>query len=546
MDKDSKDDDDEDYKIDMILKRILPERKALDKMTTLSLIESASNLAALYTYEWQQDGQKRWSNRKLPLVKYCDNISLKPIHQIKQMNSYWQTILSPTIDSNITTSNPLEAREPFIIYIYNAYYDNRSGRSEVKILTACDQQVVVERLKFGCLLWFDDQKAPVIGNITEVYTIWPEYWDFGVKPTVYGPQIITCQIPDSLKMIVPRAITLTSKPMSSCDDVESSSIENVVRVIHRNYTSDLIINDENRRQNQNFTIGVCVHAFRYRTYDFSVRLVEWLEMIRLLGASKIYFYVYDATESVYRVLRHYAYEGLIEWRRLTFPGWQPNIESMYQYYYEQLGGKFWPQEMLEQNECFYRNMYRHKYIGLFDVDEILMPQKQLKNWYDVFNQIEHRISSDQQQQQYAFYSHKHSYVYEMYEENERNGETIPSYMHLMRHTYRAQPFQDGTNTKCFHRTDKVYALHTHFPIRCLNRTGFHHNCNGIQLDDHNESMLMHYRPNRQPEKTCMMNKTIEQILHECTVNDRTAWKWYDQLVPIVREKLIKIFGVDEF
>lgn len=149
MDKDSKDGDDEDYKIDMILQRILPERKALDKMTTLSLIESASNLAALYTYEWQQDGQKRWSNRKLPLVKYCDNISLKPIHQIKQMNSYWQTILSPMIDSNITTSNPLEAREPFIIYIYNAYYDNRSGRSEVKILTACDQQVVVERLKFG-------------------------------------------------------------------------------------------------------------------------------------------------------------------------------------------------------------------------------------------------------------------------------------------------------------------------------------------------------------------------------------------------------------
>ncbi|OTF69306.1 hypothetical protein BLA29_006203 [Euroglyphus maynei] len=102
--------------------------------------------------------------------------------------------------------------------------------------------------------------------------------------------------------IIPRAITLTSKPMS-CD---IGSVENAVRVIHRNDTSDLIKNDVNR--NENFTIGICVHAFRYRTYDFSVRLVEWLEMNRLLGASKIYFYVYDATESIYRVLRHYTNE----------------------------------------------------------------------------------------------------------------------------------------------------------------------------------------------------------------------------------------------
>ncbi|OTF79806.1 hypothetical protein BLA29_013347, partial [Euroglyphus maynei] len=90
------------------------------------------------------------------------------------MNGYWQTILSPPSFN--------DSIEPFIIYIFNAYYDDRSGRSEVKILTSCNQQVAIEKLKFGCLLWFDDQKSPVIGNITEVYTIWPEYWDFGVKP----------------------------------------------------------------------------------------------------------------------------------------------------------------------------------------------------------------------------------------------------------------------------------------------------------------------------------------------------------------------------
>ncbi|OTF69307.1 hypothetical protein BLA29_006202 [Euroglyphus maynei] len=159
-----------------------------------------------------------------------------------------------------------------------------------------------------------------------------------------------------------------------------------------------------------------------------------------------------------------------------------------------------------------------------------MPQKELENWFDVFRRIEQRKHDDNN---VAFYSHKHSYVYEMYEENERNHKWIPSYLHIMRHTYRANPFQDGTNTKCFHRTDKVFALHTHYPMRCINRTNYHHNCDGIEFDENNESLLMHYRPNRQPDKQCMMDKTIKQILHQCTVNDHTAWKWYDQLARII-------------
>ncbi|KAH9426202.1 hypothetical protein DERP_007142 [Dermatophagoides pteronyssinus] len=521
----------------IILESILPKRKSLNKLKTLSLIELESNLAALYTDEWQTFSNTKWLNQKLSMIQYCDNISLIPIHEIKQANIYWQTIQSPLIDLNMNIT--LDAFDPFTIYIYNAYYDDRSGRSEVKILTSCDQQVIIEKLKFGCLLWFDDQKAPVIGNITEVFTIWPKYWDFGIQPNIYGPQIITCRIPEPLNRTIPRAITLTSKPMTC--DLGETPVENVVRVIHRNDTSDLIQNDVNR--NQNFTIGVCVHAFRYRTYDFSVRLIEWLEMNRLLGASKIYFYIFDATESVYRVLRHYAKEGLIEWRRLTLPGVQPNIDSMYEYYYKQINGKSFAEELLELNDCLYRNIYRHDYIGLFDIDEILMPQKQLQNWFDVLNRIKKRSSIDEKQAGYL--AHKHSYVYEMYEEIYHNGKIIPSYMHIMRHTYRAKPYQDGKNTKCFHRTDKVSAIHNHFPIRCINRTGFYFNCEGITFDENDESILMHYRPNRQPDEQCMINKTNEQILQYCTINDHTAWKWYDLLVKNVRKKLITIFGNDE-
>ena len=44
-----------------------------------------------------------------------------------------------------------------------------------------------------CLLWFDNLANPVLSEISDVYTVWPEYWDFGVKDGIYGPQIITCK-----------------------------------------------------------------------------------------------------------------------------------------------------------------------------------------------------------------------------------------------------------------------------------------------------------------------------------------------------------------
>lgn len=44
------------------------------------------------------------------------------------------------------------------------------------------------------------------------------------------------------------------------------------------------------------------------TWDFSVRLVEWLEMVKLLGGEKVYFYILGAQSSVMKVLNYYTRE----------------------------------------------------------------------------------------------------------------------------------------------------------------------------------------------------------------------------------------------
>ena len=75
--------------------------------------------------------------------------------------------------------------------------------------------------------------------------------------------------------------------------------DNVLRVIH---------NQRKVPKTGKPSIGICVQAFRFGTYDVSVRLVEWLEMVKLMGAEQVYFYVYGATPNMFKVLKSYQNE----------------------------------------------------------------------------------------------------------------------------------------------------------------------------------------------------------------------------------------------
>lgn len=44
--------------------------------------------------------------------------------------------------------------------------------------------------------------------------------------------------------------------------------------------------------------------------------------------------------------------------------------------------KFWPQEIIELNDCLYRNLNRHEYIAVIDVDEMIIPQRTL-TWQEL-------------------------------------------------------------------------------------------------------------------------------------------------------------------
>ncbi len=79
-------------------------------------------------------------------------------------------------------------------------------------------------------------------------------------------------------------------------------------------------------------------------------------------------------------------EGFVNWKPLTLPDIQPNSRHLFQWYYTQLISKFWPQELLELNDCLYRNLYNYEYLAIFDIDEIIVPQNAY-NWSQLMSEI---------------------------------------------------------------------------------------------------------------------------------------------------------------
>ena len=77
----------------------------------------------------------------------------------------------------------------------------------------------------------------------------------------------------------------------------------------------------------------------------------------------------------------------MDWRPIALPGAQVNIEPMYNYLYLRMHEKFWPQELLELNDCLYRNLRRHEYLAIIDIDEMIMPQN-LDNWHQLLEKVE--------------------------------------------------------------------------------------------------------------------------------------------------------------
>lgn len=426
-----------------------------------------------------------WSKYKYFSAKKADTGCAKypSIFDLEFNNIYWQTLRS----SNGT------------FQLFGAYYDvrkfSRIGPA-IRILGMIDR--IEPKVKTFCQLWFDGQKEPFIVKTFEYKYIWFNKWG-NYKQGIYQPYLIACKIPKPFHGIVPASVSIVER---ECD-----TATNNLRVIYNRPPDD---------KKKGF--AVCVKGLDFLYDDLSVRLVEWIELLNILGADKIYFYELQVHPNISKILQHYEREGLVQVTPLTLSGGQPNVPGFQHMYLTKKTNHKRQNEIIPYNDCLYKNMYMYEYLALLDIDEVIMP-KHDRTWAELMDRV---VPKSNRSRNDTFPSYNVRNVYFLDEHQNEHGyhKDIPRYLHMLQHVHRAQNYtKPNQYVKCFHNPERVLTLHNHFPLACLGGQ-----CHSFPVDTE-DAQLQHYRAD------CVktLKKSCEEF-KENSVEDTTIWKYKDDLI----------------
>ncbi|XP_034180995.2 uncharacterized protein LOC117604715 [Osmia lignaria lignaria] len=419
----------------------------------------------------------------------CSYLRYPSIYDIEFNNVYWQTM---------RTSNGT-------FQFFGAFYDRRKLSRigpAIRIVGMIDR--IEPTVKTHCQLWYDGEREPKIVETLEYKYIWYSKWG-NYKQGIYQPYVIACKIPQSHWLKGPPAsVSMVEKP---CD-----TATNNLRVIY---------NKPERKKD----FAVCVKGLDFLHEDLSVRLVEWIELITLLGADKIFFYQLQVHPNVTKILDHYQRLGKVHVTPLTLPGGQPNVPAFQHMYLTKKTNHKRQNELIPYNDCLYKHMYEYEYIALLDVDEVIMPVQD-----DTWQQLMKRVLAKAfkiRNETRASYNVRNVYFLDDLLHSHGYFKDIPKYMHMLQHVYRSKNFtKPNQYIKCFHNPERVVTLHNHFPLACLGA-----GCTSYPIETE-DAQLQHYRADcvKSLKKTCTQYR-------ENSVLDTTVWRYKDQLIERVTRTL---------
>ncbi|XP_065347531.1 uncharacterized protein LOC135944468 isoform X2 [Cloeon dipterum] len=389
--------------------------------------------------------------------------------------------------------------------LYGAYFDGRpaAGGRIIRILAMIDKINLTENA--NCLLWFGNEK-PAFSKISHSLYIWNTKW--GAKNESLHPYVLSCSIPKEYGDRVPDSVTLVGRP---CDRATNN-----LRVVHNplqeEYKKDFV---------------VCVKALNLKhNASFAIRLVEWIELLRILGADKIVFYELHVHENITRVLEHYEKTWNVEIIKVTMPGHYANIPDLMPTYLKHRGASKRLQELIYFTDCLYQNMYQYQYVVLLDVDEVIVPRGEIKTWQQLIYDITLPEAVAAKNITYASFIARN--VYFMDDKKELNDWylEIPKYMHMLQHVRRDRNYiKPGGGIKAFHNTDLILALHNHFARACIGNPNL--SCPRYDFDL-KDAHLQHYCTARKnPGCTSPRNLTL----------DTNVWRFKHELIDAVKATL---------
>ena len=185
------------------------------------------------------------------------------------------------------------------------------------------------------------------------------------------PYLLTCPIPPDIGE-PPQAVSLVNK---ECERA-------------RNFLK--IHNERPKSKGQKKSIAVCVKGLDFPFSDLSVRIVEWFELLKILGADRVFIYEMSVHQNVSKVLEHYVKSGFADVTKISLPGAQPNFPPFRHLYLRHKILHKRQNELIPYNDCLYRNLYKYERLVLLDIDEIIVP-KIARTWNELikFSSLDH-------------------------------------------------------------------------------------------------------------------------------------------------------------
>ncbi|CAL1291004.1 unnamed protein product [Larinioides sclopetarius] len=356
------------------------------------------------------------------------------------------------------------------LFLYSAYKDNRLlNNSYIRIL-AMSKGKLAKRI--FCRMWFHDIETSVIK--AEVDELWVAYWDYAKLHEYYRPLLISCSINEHSK---PKAVSIVTEP---CQEP----------------TNIFWFNSTHSDTKQIKDFAICLKPLNFQN-DISLRLLEWLELQILLGASNITTYMYHLNQRTFEILRNYEASGHISIINHTLP---ENISKNLSKAESSSDQAIWQKrrhEMLIYNDCFYRHIESHKFVINLDLDEAIIPLKH-DSWIELLEYIKDKNPKVFHS---ASISVRNVYFFETF--GDESNSSIPKYFHMLRHLRRSSNFTPpGFAQKSFFSTRYAVSVSNHYALKSL-----YPGMRTSTLISKDLAQMHHYRTSCPPkmEKECKEN-----------------------------------------
>lgn len=214
-----------------------------------------------------------------------------------------------------------------------------------------------------------------------------------IDKTEHFFDIIKC--PFKVKKNVPDSVSLVS---NLCDHAENN----------------LKIINLKREKNTKEKFGVCCPALTLEKRESVIKFIEWVELLKILGAEKIHISNRLLHPELLNVAKYYEQQGLVELTPFQEPSTYDNF----------VNHDFWTFQFLTINDCFHRVKNLYNYVLIIDTNEVVLPMmKQDETWYDLFQRLDESENSN------AFVAQSVPYSFE----EGKKFKNVPKYHYMLTH-----------------------------------------------------------------------------------------------------------------